>query len=558
MKPIRPNKIRALIAATCLMAATSGYAEVTVAPAVSAEFVFKYLIGEIAGQRGDPILASNLFLDLAKSSRDPRLAERATRVAAFARQPELTARAAALWAELDPSSKEAAQAASQSLLSAGSLAEAKPYIQKLLAAEETRAGGFLYLSQVLSRFEDKAEVLAFVMEIAKPYPRLAEAHFAIANSALAAGNVELAKAELGNAEKLKPELEVVILLKGQLLAAESPAKAIDLLSAYLAKYPNANETRLTLAKLLINEKRFDEAKTHFTKLIDASNGNPEIIAVIGLLAMQSNDLDAADKYLKLAIDHGFKNPEQLALYLGQIAEKRKQYADAIVWYKKITSDGARFDAQLRVANVLATQGKLDESRKYLDSLNGITVEQQVTVLQLEANFLTQAKRYQEAFNLLEKAVETMPNTPEIVYDYAMVAERVQRFDVMEKQLRKLILLKPDFVQAYNALGYTLAERNERLSEAQDLIQKALTLSPNDHYILDSMGWVQYRMGKLDMAVDYLRKAYTAQADPDIAAHLGEVLWKQGKQNEAKEVWQSALREHPENESLLSTTKKFLP
>ena len=144
----------------------------------------------------------------------------------------------------------------------------------------------------------------------------------------------------------------------------------------------------------------------------------------------------------------------------------------------------------------------------------------------------------------------------MIYDFAMLAEKVQRFDVMEQQLRKLILLKPDFAQAYNALGYTLADRNERLDEAANLIEKALELSPNDHYILDSMGWVQYRMGMLEEAADYLRRAYSEQTDPEIAAHLGEVLWQQGKHAEAVKTWEEALRAHPDNEVLINTTKKF--
>jgi len=155
-------------------------------------------------------------------------------------------------------------------------------------------------------------------------------------------------------------------------------------------------------------------------------------------------------------------------------------------------------------------------------------------------------------------MNTLPNTPELVYDHAMAAERLQRLDVMEKELRRLIQIKPDFAQAYNALGYSLADHNMRLDEARGLIEKALTLSPNDYFILDSMGWVQYRLGKLDKAADYLRRAYTVQTDPEIAAHLGEVLWQQGKHDEAVKTWEEALREHPDNESLLNTTKKFKP
>jgi tetratricopeptide (TPR) repeat protein len=180
------------------------------------------------------------------------------------------------------------------------------------------------------------------------------------------------------------------------------------------------------------------------------------------------------------------------------------------------------------------------------------------VINAQANLLAQAKRFQESYELLGKAVANMPNSNELIYDYAMAAERVQQFTVLETQLRKLIKIKPDYAQAYNALGYSFADRNVKLEEANQLIAKALAISPDDHYIMDSMGWVQYRLGNLDKALEYLNKAYNLQNDAEIAAHLGEVLWKQGKQDEASKLWAEALKVNPENDVLLKTIKKFKP
>jgi tetratricopeptide (TPR) repeat protein len=189
----------------------------------------------------------------------------------------------------------------------------------------------------------------------------------------------------------------------------------------------------------------------------------------------------------------------------------------------------------------------------LENLNDVQLAQVVTA---QANLLAQAKRFQESYELLGKAVANMPNSNELIYDYAMAAERVQQFTVLETQLRKLIKSKPDFAQAYNALGYSFADRNVKLEEANQLIAKALAISPGDHYIMDSMGWVQYRLGNLDKAFEYLNKAYNLQNDSEIAAHLGEVLWKQGKQDEASKLWEDALKVNPENDVLLKTIKKF--
>jgi tetratricopeptide (TPR) repeat protein len=444
----------------------------------------------------------------------------------------------------------------QLLLSTGNLEDARPFLEKLLVANDTRANGFLYLNGVLSRHPDKDAALALVQDLAAPYPKQAEAKFAVAHMAFNAGQNELALQELGAAETLRPGWESAAALHGEILLRESPDKALAFFHSFLEKYPETSNIRLTYAKLLVNEKKLDEARTQFTKLADAVQENPEMAVVVGLLAGQLGDYAQADKYFKQALEHNYKEPEQLYLYLGQSAEKQKRNDQAYEWYKQVTSDELRFDAQLRIASLLASEKKLPEARKMLQTLPNLTSEQQAVALQVEANLLVQEKQYAEAYAILDRAINTLPNTPEMIYDFAMLAEKVLRFDVMEQQLRKLITLKPDFAQAYNALGYTLADRNVRLDEAAGLIEKALALSPDDHYILDSMGWVQYRRGMLNEAADYLRRAYSEKTDPEIAAHLGEVLWQQGKRDEAVKTWEEALRAHPDNEVLLNTTKKF--
>ena len=526
------------------------------AEGLTSEFIFKYLVGEVAGQRGDIALASSVFYELAKATHDPRLAERAARAAVYGNQQQLALRSAGLWAELDPDSIEAQQAMAQLLLSSGNLEDARPFLEKLLVANDTRANGFLYLNGVLSRHPDKEAALALVQDLAAPYPKQAEAKFAVAHMAFNAGQSELALQELGAAETLRPGWEAAAALHGEILLRESPDKALAFFHDFLEKYPETSNIRLAYAKLLVNEKKLDAARTQFTKLADAVQENPEMAVVVGLLAGQLGDYAQADKYFKQALEHDYKEPEQLYLYLGQSAEKQKHNDQAYAWYKQVTSDELRFDAQLRIASLLASEKKLPEARKMLQTLPNLTSEQQAVASQVEANLLVQEKQYAEAYAILDHAINTLPNTPEMIYDFAMLAEKVLRFDVMEQQLRKLITLKPDFAQAYNALGYTLADRNVRLDEAAGLIEKALSLSPDDHYILDSMGWVQYRRGMLNEAADYLRRAYSEKTDPEIAAHLGEVLWQQGKHDEAVKTWEEALRAHPDNEVLLNTTKKF--
>jgi tetratricopeptide (TPR) repeat protein len=208
--------------------------------------------------------------------------------------------------------------------------------------------------------------------------------------------------------------------------------------------------------------------------------------------------------------------------------------------------------------VLARQGKLPEARKHLRQLNVQNTAQRVQVTQAEAALLREANAHKEAFDLLGAALQQMPDTPDLLYDHAMAAEKVDRIDILEANLRKLIKLRPDHAHAYNALGYTFADRNQRLPEAHQLIEQALKLSPDDAFIMDSMGWVLYRMGRMREALGFLQKAYTLRPDGDIAAHLGEVLWVDGQQEQARKVWTEALKANAENEALRNTIKKFAP
>jgi tetratricopeptide (TPR) repeat protein len=544
-----------MTAATMAQAQTSAQLTPKITEA-NAEFVYKYLLGEIAGQRGELLLASQLFLDLAQQTRDARLAERSAKAAAFANQPAIALRASTLWSELDPDSVEAQKAASQLLIASGDLDKAKPQLQKLLANETNRANGFLYLNTLLSRQFDKKRVLSLVQELAKPYPKLAEAHFAIAQAAYISENSELATQELAIADKFKPGWEVSAQMQGQMLFKESPDKSLAFYNAFLKKYPNANEVRMAYAKTLVNQKRFKEAKPEFTKLIDNSKNDPDTIAIVGLLSLESNEYSLADSYLEKSLKSGFKDPDQIHLYLGRSAEKQNNLTRAMAWYDKITDGKFYLDGRISAANILAKTKNVDFAIKMLDSIDDLSPDEQILVIQNESNLLQQANRNQEAFDLLKNASDSFPTSVGLLYDHAMVAEKLGQFDLMEDKLNKVIKLQPDSAAAYNALGYSMADRNVKLTEAKNLIETAVKLAPNDHYILDSLGWVYYRLNDLPNAVKYLKQAYQFQQDPEIAAHLGEVLWKLGQQEEAKKIWDQGLKSYPNNEVLVATTQRF--
>ncbi len=534
----------------------------------NSDFIFKYLAAEVAAQRGEVGLSNQLFFDLAKATHNERLAERATQLAIFTQNAKIGLDAANLWLSINPEALEARQTLTQLLVMSGDLNAAKPHLQKLLEKADTRANGFLYLNSLLAQQPDRSAVLSLVQNLAEPYPNLGEAHLTISQAALQTGNPELALKEATLANKLKPNWELGAIQQAEILYAQSPEKAINFYRSFLNNNSNANDARLSLVKMLVEQKRYNETKSDLTKLAKAANEKPDVLAVIGALSLQSNQLEEAEKYLKQALTSKLKDKDQVYLYLGQLAEKKKNDDEALNWYAQIQAPQADnevpskqnhyLEAKIGSAYIISRTQGADAAVSMLDDLQDLTNLQIALVIQTQANLMMQAKRYQDGFDLLDKAVLNVPNNPELMYDHAMAAERLEKFDIVESQLRKIIKLKPDFAQAYNALGYSFADRNINLKEAHDLIQKALSFNPNDHFVIDSMGWVHYRLGELDKAAEYLKAAYKSQADAEIAAHLGEVLWQQGRQKEAEKIWDDALKNSPENEALLKTVKQFKP
>lgn len=524
---------------------------------LSPKMLYEFLLGEIAGQRGELNLSATAYWDLAKTSRDPRVAERATQIALYARQEALALEASKLWLALAPESVQARQTVAALLVNQGRLDEAKPHLERILASDAVAtARGLLHLNSLFAKDQNKAAALQLVRELSLPYLHLPEAHFAIAQAAAGAGDHQLALAETQEALRLRPEWEAGALLRGQLLQRAHPGDAIKYYQEFLKTHPRAQDVRLTYARYLVNQKNYAEARNQFKQLMTDFPGNADVYVAVGLLSMQLNDYAAAERYFKEALEFGPKDSARVMLYLGQLNEERKNYAQAAQWYGSVPPGESFIQAQIRLAGVTAKTGKLAEARKHLSQLNVSDKDQRVQLIIAEAQLLRDNKAHQLAFDLLTQALQKYPNHVDLLYDRAMAAEKLNKLDVMERDLRQLIKMKPDYAHAYNALGYTFADKTNRFDEAAQLIEKALALSPEDAFIMDSMGWLQYRMGKHETAVDYLKRAYALRPDPEIAAHLGEALWAYGKPEEALGVLQAALEEHPEHEGLRDILKRF--
>lgn len=528
------------------------------AQAMSQAVLFKLLLAEIALQRGQNNVAVQSFLELTKETKDPRIAQRATEVALNTRFFGAALETAGIWLAADPESQQARQILAALLVNQARLADAEPHLEKWLAADQEHVGsGFMQLNTILARHPDKPAVLQLTQNLAKPYPAVPEAHFSIAQAAWAAGQAPLALDEIRQALKLRADWEQAALFQGLVLQRTSNADALAYYQSYLKTNPRAMDVRLSYARLLVTDKKYAEARGEFQALLKEFPDNADVTMAVALLSLQLSDYDLAETQLKHALETDYKDPDAVRFYLGQVNEERKRSDDALRWYSSVTGGDQYVPSRARYAGILAKQGRLDDARKYLQEA-GRNGPERVQFTQAEAQLLRDASDYRAAFDLLGQAIAKNPNSPELLYDQAMAAEKVDRIDVLESNLRKVIQLKPDYAHAYNALGYTFADRNTRLNEAYTLVEQALKLAPDDPFIMDSMGWVLFRMNQSDAAITFLKRALEIRPDAEIAAHLGEVLWAAGRQDEAKKVWAAALKDNPANELLLATVKKFSP
>ena len=520
--------------------------------------LYELLLGEIALQRGDYALAAKTYLELARQTGDPRVARRAVEVASQGKLPELALEAAKTWHEIEPQSPAALQMVAALLIATKRVDESEPYLEKLLSAQGVDPErGFLQLNRLLASNPDKAANLRVVRQLAAKYSTLAPAHLAVAQAASAAGDDAAAIAAARRAAEIRPDWEAPAVTEAAVLQKKSTADAAKRLGDFVEKNPKSREGRLNYARALILDKRVPEARKQFETLLAANPGNNELIYTVGLIAFQLKDYSVAEENMKKLVSSPTnRDPDQARYVLGQIAEEQKQWPRAIEWYNQIKDGEQALPARLRTANAMAKQGKVDAAIDYLHKVSDDFPDQQVQVTVAEAQLMRDANRNKEAYELLGTALKDEPDQPELLYDYALTAERLEKFDVLEENLRKLIEVRPDHAHAYNALGYSFADRNTRLKEARTLIEKALELAPDDFFIMDSLGWVQYREGNLKGAATTLRHAYNGRPDAEIGAHLGEVLWVMGERNEANRVWQESLKTAPDNETLQKTIKRL--
>ena len=523
----------------------------------NSEAMYEFLVAELAAQRGDTEGALALFQRLARELKDPQVARRAVETAIRARAFGPALESASLLLELDPDSTLAREIMAALLANDGDIAKARITLEAMLSKNPNRGPIVMQLSGLLNKFPDKAAVLDTTRALCQPYLASPEAHYAIGVSALVAGQVDVARQEADAALAIKPSWEQGAILKAQVLRKAAPAEVLPFYEQFVAANPNSQDVRMQLGRELAAERKLGEAREQFRAAEKIAKNDAQAAYAIGLLSLQLEDYLEAQVAFSRALKQNYREPTSIYLGMGQAAEGLKRYEEAIGWYQKVDA-GDWVRAQLKIATLIARQQGLAAGRDYLQRIEARSQDDSIQMIQVEAQLLRDARAWGETYDMLTKAVAKYPDSFELLYDRAMAAERVDKLDTMEADLRRVIRMKPDYAHAYNALGYTLADRTTRFSEAKELIEKAFKLSPDDPFILDSLGWVNFRMGRMQDAIKHLQTAYGQRPDPEIAAHYGEVLWSAGNRDEARKVWNAALSENPNHESLLAVMAKHQP
>lgn len=525
--------------------------------ALSKEWLFGMLLADIAAQRGERQLSADAWLQVAKETQDPRAARRALEIAYSAGKIDNALQAAQLWRKLDPQQELARQMLASLLARSGRLAEAEAEIQQWLRERPQDAPSLFRQAHTLWPPQaDKQTVLAITQRLANPHPQLAEAALAVALAASSAGNSVQALSAAEQAVQRKPDWETAILYRAALTEGQSSQAAIDYLRAASQRLPKSRDIQSALARKLADARQYQEAGRVYAALKTAYPTEVEYPVGEALAAIQSRNYPQAEVALEQALRLGVDKPDALRYYMGIVAEEQFKLAAAREHYAQVGDGEMGVQAATRLARVEAKLGNQAAALQALQRLPNRSPADQIARVQVEAQIWRELKNLPQARSTLDAGLRQHPDSSELLYDRSLILDLLGDLTATEQDLRRYLSLKPDNALGLNALGYTLANRTQRFDEAEALLQQALKLEPDNPIIQDSMGWLELRRGNVGQAVEWLRRAYTGMPDPEIAAHYGEALWRQGKRSEARKVWAEGEKLDPQHEVLQETLQRL--
>ncbi len=543
------------------------------------EQLFKQsLVAEMLASRGDFNAASQIYLDGARRLQNQQLFQRAVDLAVRGGLGEQALASAKSWRQALPQSREASEYTAQILLAMGRSVELAPALRNLiqLTPAPSQPQVLLSLPRSVMRLQDKTLAAKVVDDATQPWRQppleMAEAWFASAEAWMQAKDGQAAMASLLRGEALKPEHQHVGLVAIDLIGLHPDAEAVVL--RQLARPDAPVNVRLAYGRKLAASQRYAEAVGFLQQAVDAQPNVVSSRITLAAVRLELKQTDQAETALLPIIQVAEAKPapgqleapeppaetrtefEQAFLLMAQISEQKQDLKGAANWLQRADPKSEKLNIQGQRARLMAKQGQMPQARALIRGLPESEPRDAVAKAQAEAQLLRDARQWEEAYKVLGEVVQRFPEDSDLLYDQAMLAERLRRFDDMERMLKQVIAAAPDNANAYNALGYSLADRGLRLDEAKQLIQKALSLKPGDPFITDSLGWLAFRNGHPEEAARLLKEAYQSRPDPEIAAHLGEVLWTQGQRDAAADVWREGLRAEPDNEALKETTQRF--
>lgn len=525
------------------------------------ELMYQMLVAEMAGRRGRVDLAMDGYLKASRSIDDPRLAERAARLAVYAKAWDSAREAGLRWVALEPENINAHRLLVGVHLSLSDVkATADSYEQILKLTSQSFDEGASSVLTSLAREPRLPLATKVAQELSGRHPESAMGHFLVARLAAAARMNDVALTSFNRTLALEPNMGRANLYRAQLKSSMGQTdEALIELHAYLKRKPDDIPSQLGLARLLVDVARHAEAEAHANTLYQRHPDRGEVMFEIGLTAIDSKRFDAAQTYLSRAVELDYKTSES-QYFIGRVAQTRREYESAIAAYDQVLEGQYQLDAGIRAAELSAQVESLDVGLGRLAALSGqFSSEESAQRLALaEANVLQSAGQDQRAVEVLNRALAAQPADTDLRYARGLAAERAGDQLLFEADMRELVKLDPNNAHAMNALGYALTERGERLDEARSLIERAYELKPSDPAIIDSMGWLYFKLGDYKSSVKHLRQAYALMNDPEIAAHLGEVLWLSGEHDEARELLKAAIDQSPDDDRLREVQLKFKP
>jgi tetratricopeptide (TPR) repeat protein len=525
---------------------------------LSPDLMYKLLLSDLARQRSYNEVALDALVDAAIETRDPRLAAQATRQAVISSQFATAIQMARLWQQLAPDNIDVYQTLGNLLVVEKQPQQALEYYSKALSLtdEKNRSQLLKQIGNTLIRYTSKEQALELIETLAAEYPHSADVALAHASVSSSLKQYDTAATALDRALALEPDnIDAAVFKFSLLVLQKKDSEADQFATEHLKKHPKSLELRNLLARYYLESNNLEAAEREY--LIIYRQDETSIIALmsLALIRMDSKKYDDATQYLEKVLQLQ-SNSDLARLYLGDIASLQKRFDDAIQWYSSISDTDQLFAARLRLVDVYLKRDGADAALRELEAIHPESDSQQIDIILLKNELLTKSGRIDEALQVINAALSDNPDNIDLLYARAMISAQQKDVAGLEKDLLRVLEIKPGHVQALNAYGFTLADLTDRYKEAYSLISAAHQQKPNDPFILDSMGWVEYRLGNLDVAEGYLRKALSKRNDPEIAYHLSEVLFAAGKKREAKKVWLKAKKEFPDDEKLNSISEKM--